>query len=126
MYKDVKFIRRVLGVGAHGYILKNKGKEELVTAIHSVYETGEYIGEDVKNILINSMRSTNIQGEVRLTKREKEILKYIARGLSTPEIAKKVSRAESTINSHRKHLIEKTGVKNSKELIIYARDNGYY
>lgn len=126
MYKDVKFIRRVLEVGAHGYILKNKGKEELVTAIHSVYETGGYIGEDVKNALITSMRSTNIQGEVRLTKREKEILKYIASGLSTPEIAKKVSRAQSTINSHRKNLIEKTGVKNSKELIIYARDNGYY
>ncbi|QHI36434.1 Oxygen regulatory protein NreC [Kordia antarctica] len=125
MYKDVKFIRRILEVGAHGYILKNKGKEELVTAIKTIYDDGEYLGDDVKNALIAGLRSKNVHGEVRLTQREKEILKFIGKGLSTPDIAEKLSRAQSTINSHRKNLIEKTGVKNSKELIIYARENGY-
>ncbi|WP_299273554.1 response regulator transcription factor [uncultured Psychroserpens sp.] len=124
MYKEVKFIKRVLEVGAHGYILKNKGKEELVTAIQTVYEDGEYIGDDIKDALISSLRSTNVYGQIRLTQREKEVLKLIAKGLSTPKIAAQLSRAESTINSHRKHLIEKTGVKNSKELIIFAIENG--
>ncbi|WP_298416841.1 response regulator transcription factor [uncultured Kordia sp.] len=125
MYKDVKFIRRVLEVGAHGYILKNKGKEELVTAIKTIYDEGEYLGDDVKNALVAGLRSKNVHGEIRLTQREKEVLKLIASGLSSPEIAEKLSRAESTINSHRKNIIEKTGVKNSKKLIIYARENGY-
>lgn len=125
MYKEIKFIRRVLEVGAHGYILKNKGKEELVTAIKTVHEKGEYIGDDIKTILISSLRSSNVQGEIKFTQKEKEVLKMIANGLSTPDIAEKLSRAKSTINSHRQNLIEKTGVKNSKELIIFARENGY-
>lgn len=125
MYKDAKFIRRVLEVGAHGYILKNKGKEELVTAIKAVYEGDEYIGEDVKKALISSLRSNKVHGVIQFTKREKEVLKLIANGCSTPEIAKQLNRAESTISSHRKNLIEKTGVKNSKELIIFAIQNGY-
>jgi DNA-binding NarL/FixJ family response regulator len=125
MHKEIRFIKRVLEVGAHGYILKNKGKEELILAIKTVFEKGEYIGDDIKSILVASLRSSNIQGEIKLTQKEKEVLKMIANGLSTPEISQKMSRAKSTINSHRQNLIEKTGVKNSKELIIFARENGY-
>lgn len=125
MHNEIKFIRRVLEAGAHGYILKNKGKKELLTAIKTVYDTGQCIGEEVNNILISSMRTPNIQGRIKLTKREREVLEFIAKGLSTPEIAKKLSRANTTINSHRQNLIEKTGVKNSKELILFAIENGY-
>lgn len=125
MHNEIKFIRRVLEAGAHGYILKNKGKKELLTAIKTVYNTGQCIGEEVNNILISSMRTPNVQGRIKLTKREREVLKFIAKGLSTPEIAEKLSRANTTINSHRQNLIEKTGVKNSKELILFAIENGY-
>lgn len=125
MYKDVKFIKRVLELGAHGYILKNKSKEELIEAIKSVHYNGEYIGDEVKNALISSLRSKHVHGEIKFTRRELEVLKLIANGLSSPDISNKLNIAESTVNTHRKNLIRKTGVKNSKELMIFARDNGY-
>ncbi|MDO5968866.1 response regulator transcription factor [Flavivirga aquimarina] len=125
MHDDPRFIRRTIEVGVHGYILKNKGKEEFVTAIKTIYFGEDYFGKKVTKTLISGHRSKFIEGEIILTKKEKEILKLIAKGYSTPEIAKQLCRANTTIDSHRRNLIEKTGVKNSKALIRFAFENGY-
>ncbi len=125
MHDDLRFIRRTIEVGVQGYILKNKGKEEFVTAIKTINSGEDYFGEKVTKALISSHRSEFIEGEIVLTKKEKEILKLIAKGYSTPEIAEQLCRANTTIDSHRRNLIEKTGVKNSKALIRFAFENGY-
>lgn len=126
MHNEIGFIRRIIEAGAHGYILKNKGKEELVRAIHSLYEGNEYLGEEVTKTLFSSIRNSDVYGEIKLTKREKEVLKLIADSYTTPKIATALNIAHSTVETYRRNLIEKTGVKNSKGLVKFAIENGYY
>lgn len=125
MHNEIGFIRRIIEAGAHGYILKNKGREELVNAIKSLYEGKEYLGEEVTKTLFSSMRGTQVYGVIQLTKREKEVLKLIANGFTTPQISESLHIAASTVETHRRNLIEKTGVDNSKGLVKFAIKNGY-
>lgn len=125
MYNEIGFIRRVIEAGAHGFVLKDNGKHELVEAIMKVHSGEEYFGVDVANTLISSMKSTTVAGEVKLTKREIEVLKLIANGKTTPIISNELFIAHTTVETHRRNLIEKTGVSNSKGLVKFAMENGY-
>jgi DNA-binding NarL/FixJ family response regulator len=126
MHNEIGFIRRIIEAGAHGYILKNKGKEELVRAIQALYNGNEYLGEEVTKTLFSSIRNTTVYGEIQLTKREKEVLKLIANSFTTPKISDELNIAPSTVETHRRNLIEKTGVQNSKGLVKFAIENGYH
>ncbi len=125
MYSSIAFIRNILEIGAHGYILKNKGKEELIDAIKTIYDGGEYFGREIEKTLRESLKKENVFDIVKLTKREIDVLKLIAKGDTTPIISEKLFIAHSTVETHRRNLIEKTGVKNSKGLVKYAFENGY-
>ena len=128
MYNDNNYISRLIESGASGYILKNKGKEELVSAIRKIAEGGQYLGDAVIKTLMDEMQKPkkNIDdNKVPLTKREKEVLILIANGKTTPIIADKLCIANSTVETHRRNLIDKLGVANSKELIKFAFENGY-
>ncbi len=125
MYNDIGFIRKIAETGAQGYILKNRGKEELIEAILTVYDGGQYFGEEVTKTMFFGMRKENMAGEIRLTKREKEILKLIADGNTTPKISQHLNIAPTTVETHRRNLIEKTGVPNTKGLVRFAIENGY-
>jgi two-component system, NarL family, nitrate/nitrite response regulator NarL len=127
MYNDNEYIRRLIEVGASGYILKNKGKEELVNAIRKIAAGGQYLGEAVVKTLMDDMQKIKKPNDnkIPLTKREKEVLVLIANGNSSPQIADKLFIAPSTVETHRRNLIDKLGVANSKELIKYAFENGY-
>ena len=125
MYNEIGFIRRIVEAGAHGYILKNKGKEELITALKSINIGEDYFGEAVAKTMVSSMRTKDVSGDIKLTKKENEILKLIASGNTTPIIAEKLFIAHSTVETHRRNLIEKTGVNGTKGLIKFAIENGY-
>lgn len=126
MYNTEKFVQNLIEIGADGYILKNKGKEELVKALHYIMEGDEYFGREVEKTYRKAKKKKSVENEhVRLTKREKEVLKLIAIGDTTPIISNKLFIAASTVETHRRNLIEKTGVRNSKGLVKYAIDNNY-
>jgi two-component system nitrate/nitrite response regulator NarL len=125
MYNTIGFIRKIAETGAHGYILKNKGKEELIAAIHKVHAGGQYFGEDVTKILIASFKNAKMAGEIKLTKREVEVLKLIADEYTTPMISSKLHIASTTVETHRRNLIEKIGVSSTNGLVRYAVENGY-
>ncbi|WP_298316800.1 response regulator transcription factor [uncultured Aquimarina sp.] len=125
MYSSIGFIRKVLEIGAQGYILKNKGKEELIDAIKTINDGDEYFGREIEKTLRQSLKKDNIFDVVKLTKREIDVLKLIANGDTTPIISEKLFIAHSTVETHRRNLIEKTGVQNSKGLVKYAFKNGY-
>lgn len=128
MYNDNEYIKQLVEVGASGYILKNKGKEELVNAIKKIASGSEYLGEDIIKTIMEEMKrpkKTFNDNKIPLTKREIEVLKLIAHGCTTPQIADKLCIAHSTVETHRRNLIDKLGVANSKELIRYAIENDY-
>lgn len=128
MHNDNEFITRLIEIGASGYILKNKGKEELVNAIKKIASGGKYLGEEVVLTMMEGLQKakTNpVNNKVPLTKREREVLELIVDGLTTPQIAKKLYIAQCTVETHRRNLIDKIGVANSKALIKHAIENGY-
>jgi DNA-binding NarL/FixJ family response regulator len=113
------YIKKMLENGASGYILKNSSKEDLIKAIHSVNEGSIFINGEVAESLREHERAGKFQLPV-LTPREKEILQLISEGYTNPQIAEKIFLSPFTVDSHRKNLLAKLGVKNTATLIKLA------
>jgi DNA-binding NarL/FixJ family response regulator len=120
-YNQDSYIRQMMDNGASGYILKNTDKEELLEAIHAIYRGKIFLSYEV-NQVIQSQANAKSHLPV-LTRREKEVLALVADGLTTLEIAQKLFISETTVNSHRRSLLDKLKAKNTAALIRYAIDN---
>ncbi|NJO02538.1 MAG: response regulator transcription factor [Bacteroidia bacterium] len=125
MHKKAAHITQMLEAGASGYILKENGRQELLVALQAICQGKQYFGQAVTQELIRGIRTLAQNPKAILTKREKEIIILIANGKTTPEIAEQLFIAESTVNTHRRNIIEKLGVGNIKGLVKYATQNGY-
>jgi two-component system nitrate/nitrite response regulator NarL len=123
MHDGSEFIRELIEIGANGYILKNRGKEEFVEALETIANGGEYLKGSVLKTLVEAVRKPKPKA-VQFTKREKDVLRLIADEHTTSEISAKLNIANSTVETHRRNLIEKTGVKSSLGLVRYAIENG--
>ena len=113
------YIKKMLENGASGYILKNSSKEDLIKAIHCVNEGSIFINGEVAELLREHQRAAKFELPV-LTPREKEILQLISEGYTNPQIAEKIFLSPFTVDSHRKNLMAKLGVKNTATLIKLA------
>ena len=113
------YIKKMVENGASGYILKNSSKEELIKAIHAVHEGFIYFSGEVGMALQEYQKSEKNDLPL-LTPREKEVLELIAEGYTNPQIAEKIFLSPFTIDSHRKNLLAKLGVKNTASLIRLA------
>jgi DNA-binding NarL/FixJ family response regulator len=108
--------------GASGYILKNSSREELVKAIHAVYDSNIFFSGEVGQALGEYQKYSRTELPI-LTPREKEILELIAEGFTNPQIAEKIFLSQFTVDSHRKNLLAKFNVKNTAMLITFAVKN---
>ncbi len=124
MLNESMFIKRMLEAGVAGYVTKNVDKEELVRVIHKVARGEKHFSEEVTAQLLNNFSSPASSPVDVLTKREKEILKLIAQGLTDKEIAEKVFLSALTVISHRKNILSKLGLKNKVEITRFAMENG--
>lgn len=113
------YIKKMMGNGASGYILKNSSKEELIKAIHTVQEGNIFFSGEVGQVLQEYQKSLKHELPV-LSVREKEILELIAEGYTNPQIAEKIFLSSFTVDSHRKNLLAKLKVKNTASLIRLA------
>lgn len=127
LHKEEKYINKLIKAGVAGYIIKDRGSEELVLAINKVAAGREYFDEEVKEITFKSVqnKSAGPEREIRFTSREIEILHLIAEGYSSKEIGKKLHIESSTVETHRKNLLSKLELPNSKHLIKYAIEKGF-
>lgn len=124
MLNTPQIIQEVIEAGASGYLLKNAEKDELTACIESVFKGEIYFGEDVKNAVLNSFRSSKSTDAVVLTPREKEVLVLICNEFTSQEISEKLFLSINTIESYRKNLFDKTGAKNVAGLVKFAYENG--
>ena len=113
------YIKKMLENGASGYILKNSSKEELINAIHHVFDGEVFINGEVAESLREHQRASKFELPV-LTPREKEVLQLISEGYTNPQIAERIFLSPFTVDSHRKNLLAKLGVKNTASLIKLA------
>ena len=125
-FGEGEYIYKMLSNGAEGYLMKNKSKEELVNAIHTVYSGKRFVSHDVQQIYWDFIqnKSKKPKTDIRLTKREVEVLKLIATGLQDREIADQLNISETTVFTHCRNLRKKIAVSNRTELAIHARENG--
>lgn len=118
------FVIQALEMGATGYILKNTGKDEVITAIRSVAKGDSYFSKEVSSILVeelNKPKTLKKRSEgIPLTSREIEVLQLIAQEFSNPEIAERLFISIRTVDTHRRNLLEKLGLKNTAGLVKYA------
>ncbi len=112
------YIRKMMESGASGYLFKNAGSNEIVEAIKLVYKGKTYLSPEAGMALKSGADLKNKMPP--LTKREKEVLGYIADGLTSPQIAQKLFLSVDTIEGHRKNLHSKLNVKNTAMLIRKA------
>jgi DNA-binding NarL/FixJ family response regulator len=117
---QASIINKMIENGASGYLLKDASKKEIITALHEVNKGRDYINFSVAEILRDKMPNTALP---ILTRREKEVLQFIADGLTNHEIAAKLFLNINTIDSHRKNMIAKFNVKNTAALIKLAITN---
>jgi DNA-binding NarL/FixJ family response regulator len=124
MLNESMFIKRMLEAGVSGYVTKNVDKDELVRVIHKVANGEKHFSDEVTAQLMNNFSAPSSSPVDSLTKREKEILKLIAQGLTDKEIAEKVFLSALTVISHRKNILSKLGLKNKAEITRFAMENG--
>lgn len=124
MHQEENYVIKAMEVGALGYILKDAGREEMISALEIVYKGDIYYSKFVSNILIkhltNGTKPKTSTQETSLTKREKEILKLIAEEYSNPEIAEELFISIRTVDTHRRNLLDKLGAKNTAGLVKHA------
>jgi DNA-binding NarL/FixJ family response regulator len=128
MYDDYSHYSRLLSAGVKGFISKSSGKTELEKGIIAVSKGECYFSPDLlRNIIVEINKSKEpIKSDgdiVTFSSREEEVLKLICNGYATNEIADKLCLSHKTIDNHRSKLLQKTGVKNSVSLVVYAIKN---
>lgn len=128
MYRTKEFIVNLYNLGVHGYLLKNTGRDELLQAVKTVCEGGTYFGAEVAETITHDtgyLRTNHFKElGVTFSKREKEIVRLLADGLSTQEVADQIFLSYYTVETHRKNLLNKLNLKNTAELVKYAAQLG--
>lgn len=123
MISEQKMIKNVMSIGANGYMLKNSGQEELIEAILRVHSGINHFDERIIQMMLNPTDFKEVKNEnlhPSLSRREKEILNLIVEEYTTGEIAKKLFISFGTVESHRRNMISKLGVRNTAGLVSAA------
>ena len=124
MFGDNAYYSRMATSGAKGFLLKDSEFDEVVEAVRTVCDGGTYFSALLLESLSHSLRSVeNIDERDMLSEREVEILVGICQGLSTQEIADRHFISKRTVDKHRANILEKTGCKNTANLVVYAIKN---
>jgi DNA-binding NarL/FixJ family response regulator len=124
MHDQLDLVREMIRAGVSGYLVKNSTREELILAIDSASKGLSYFSREITAGLLETESRKNNMDSVVLTNREKEILKFISEEHTNTQIAEKLFLSPRTVDSHRRNLLEKLGVKNTAGLVRYAIRNG--
>ncbi len=129
MHNDKRFITRALGAGAQGYILKECAFDELSDAIHTIMSNQIYLSKTITSIVIKDyLEKIDVASNVKtvgvLSARENEVLQLIAEGKSSKEIASDMYLSIKTIETYRKHIMDKLEIHTVAELTKYAISEG--
>jgi two-component system, NarL family, response regulator NreC len=125
MHADESYILRALNAGAKGYLLKDHADEDLEHAIRSVSVGKPYFSPSIAQALLEDyvglMRERRLQDSYDLlTEREREVLQLLAEGKSNKEVAIFLNVSPYTIETHRTNLMQKLGLHNTAEIVLYA------
>ena len=125
---SMEFLRQVLFSSmAFGVVLKDNSKEEILSALQCASRKERFICNHVSNLLLSGNNASPVRHTLKddlLTPAERSVLKEIALGKTTKEIAAEKNLSFHTVNSHRKNIFRKLGVNNVHEATKYAMKAG--
>lgn len=128
MYGHREFVLELLASGVGGYLLKNADKAELMNAIRTVAEGGQYIAAELRALAQQPDRNADREGETKygpLTSREVQIVKLILQERTTQEIAAHLFLSVPTVETHRRNIFHKLDCRNIAGLVKYAMERGW-
>ena len=120
-FKERSYITRMLEAGASGYLLKNATKEELEEGITAAWRGRMFMSAEVSAVMTSP--AARLCPLPLLTAREKEVLTHISEGMTNSEIAAQLFVSPLTVDSHRKNLLAKFGVKNTAQMVKVALEH---
>jgi len=127
MFGERSTISEMLDAGAAGYILKNTGKTELISALKKIASGGMFFSDEIAAEMMKTLseRGQKKEGDnkVYFTEREKEIIQLIAKEYSNSQIGEDLFISERTVETHRKNIFRKANTKSAVGLIKFAIEN---
>lgn len=124
MHKDSVYVREVLRAGARGYLLKDSGASDLVSAVRAVANGEGYLSPAVSNAVLDDYRKHVTNPIDLLSSREREVLQMLAEGKTNKEIAGVLNLSVYTVDAHRGHIMEKLNLHSISDLVRFAVRNG--
>jgi len=125
MHSQPAYVKKLLKLGAMGYVTKNSPQQEMFEAIMEVNAGRRFICSEVKTILSEQIfDEDNDTGAKTLSSRELDVIKHIKDGLSSKEIATQLSISLKTVEVHRHNILKKLNLKNSAALVNYINASG--
>ena len=121
---SAEFILKTIETGISHFILKTCTEEELMTALDLMNKNEKYLCNEALKILLNKQVYASEIEDSHLTKKELEIIQFIAQGLTNKEIAEKAFLSIHTIQTHRKNIFKKLNINNTSELLMFAVKKG--
>jgi two-component system response regulator NreC len=125
MHDDPAYLRSALAAGASGYLLKRTVDAELLVAIRAVHRGGTYVDPSLANVLVQDVlakRGTKARSKPAniLSDRERQVLKFVAQGYSSQEIAKRIFVSVKTVETYRARIADKLELRTRREVVRYA------
>lgn len=125
MHSDETYLIRALQAGVKGYLLKESAEEDLIRAVRTVAQGKTFFSPAVTNALLadymRDMQQRNLRDSYDLlTEREREVLQLLAEGRSNKEAATVLDVSTNTVETHRTNLMQKLGLHNTAEIVLYA------
>ncbi|MFI5152292.1 MAG: response regulator [Chitinophagales bacterium] len=122
MHSQPAYAKKMLQIGARGYVTKNSSREEMISAILEVYDGKKYICEEIRTIISDQLLDENgkaVPSINNLTEREIQIINLIKGGKSSKEIAIHLNISLKTVEVHRHNILKKLKLKNSASLVNF-------
>ncbi|UCG27529.1 MAG: response regulator transcription factor [Bacteroidales bacterium] len=127
-FGDTEYFDKMIYAGVQGFMLKNSTLEDFERAIRKVADSGNFFSEEMlaritRKIVEEKIREIDEEKLPKLSNRENEVLKLICKGFTNEKIAECLCISSRTVERHKTNLINKTGTKNTLNLVIYAFKN---
>ena len=122
MHEEIGYFNKMIEAGAKGFLLKKTNKEQLESALKTVFYGETYFADEfvISTQTNKKPQKTNVQ----ISDREKDVLKLISKGCSNAEIADKLKLSKRTVDGHKARLFDKTATKNAPNLVMFAIKHG--
>lgn len=129
MHSQPSYARKMMQIGASGYVTKNSSREEMMEAIVTVHQGDKYICSEIKDIMSDQSERKPVAALARinsLTEREMEIINLIKKGHSSREISNALDISLKTVEVHRHNILKKLKLNNAASLVNFMNTRSTY